>query len=450
MNEERKKRAVELIVKRDFLALKEMLKEMYPADAELLFEEIDEKERIIVFRLLPKELAAEIFVEMDSDMQETLIKTFTDKELHDVLSELYIDDTVDIVEEMPANVVDRILRASDPGMRNDINRILQYPKNSAGSVMTTEYIKLRPTMTVSDAFAKIRREGVNSETIYTCYVTEVSKLIGVVTVKDMLLASPDAVIGNIMETEVISAVTHDDREKAAQLLSKYDFLSLPVVDTENRLVGIITVDDAIDVMRDEATEDIEKMAAITPTDKPYLKTGVFSTWLKRIPWLVLLMISATFTSRIIGSYEDALSKLVILTAFIPMLMDTGGNAGSQAAMTIIRGLSIGEIVPKDIFRIFWKEIRVALLCGLTLALVGFVKLMIVDRAGVAVACVVALTMCVTIIAAKAVGCTLPLLAKKIGFDPAVMASPFITTIVDAISLLIYFCIATAMLPALSS
>ncbi|HPE95325.1 MAG TPA: magnesium transporter, partial [Bacillota bacterium] len=245
-------------------------------------------------------------------------------------------------------------------------------------------------------------------------------------------------------------VTHDDREKAAQMLSKYDFLSLPVVDTENRLVGIITVDDAIDVIRDETTEDIEKMAAITPTDKPYLKTGVFSTWLKRIPWLVLLMISATFTSKIIGSYEDALSKLVILTAFIPMLMDTGGNAGSQAAMTIIRGLSIGEIVPRDIFKIFWKEVRVALLCGMTLAVVGFAKLLIVDQASVTVAFVVALTMCITIVAAKTVGCTLPLLAKKIGFDPAVMASPFITTIVDAISLLIYFSIATAMLPALSS
>ena len=400
----------------------------------------------MLFRLLPKELAAETFVEMDEDAEEMLITGFSDNELKEVIDELYVDDAVDLVEEMPANVVMRILRQADPDMRKMINEILNYPEDSAGSIMTTEYVSLRSTMTVEEAIKRIRRTGVDKETIYTCYVTEPSrKLIGSVSIRTLLFAEDKEYIGDIMEQNVISVHTLDDQEEVAQTLNKYDLLALPVVDRENRLVGIVTVDDAMYVMQEEATEDIEIMAAITPSDKPYLKTGVFETWRQRIPWLLLLMVSATFTGMIITSFEDALAAQVVLTAFIPMLMDTGGNSGSQASVTIIRGLSLNEIKFRDLPRVLWKEMRVALLCGITLAAANFCKLMWFDRVGVWVSLVVSLTLIVTVFFAKIVGSALPILSKKVGFDPAVMASPFITTIVDAISLIIYFQIASLLL-----
>ena len=436
-----------LLAQKKYASLRDILTEMNPADIAALFEEMEEVNLPLLFRLLPKELAAETFVEMDSDEQELLIRGFSDNELREVIEELYVDDAVDIVEEMPANVVKRILRQADPDMRKMINEILQYPEDSAGSIMTTEYVSLRPKMTVEEAIKRIRRTGVDKETIYTCYVTQDDRrLIGYVSIKTLLLSDDEDVMEDIMEDNVISVRTTEDQEEVAQTLNKYSFLAIPVVDNEDRLVGIVTVDDAMDVLQEEATEDIEKMAAIVPSDKPYMKTGVLELWRKRIPWLLILMVSATFTGLIITSFENALAAQVVLTAFIPMLMDTGGNSGSQASVTIVRGRALGEIEFRDIFGIIWKEIRVAVLCGLTLAVVCFAKVMLLDRVSLAVALVVCLTMFVTVLVAKIVGCTLPLLAKKLRCDPAVMASPFITTIVDALSLLVYFQIASAILP----
>ncbi len=445
-----------LLENKRYTTLRDILTTMNPVDIAAVFEDIQSEKTAILFRLLPKELAAETFVEMDEDTQQLLIHGFSDTELKEVIDELYVDDAVDLIEEMPANVVKRILRQADPQTRKEINEILKYPEDSAGSMMTTEFVILRPKMTVEEAIKRIRRTGIDKETIYTCYVSASdSTLIGIVTIKTLLLSEEDEVIENLMETNVISVNTLDDQEEVAQMFNKYNFLALPVVDRENRLVGIVTFDDAIDVMEEEATEDIQKMAAITPTtDKPYDRVGVFETYLSRIPWLLILMVSATFTGMIITGYEDALaaSSAVFLTAFIPMLMDTGGNSGSQASVTVIRALSLGEIEFKDIFKVIFKECRVALLCGVSLAAVNFLKLMLFDRLvmhnehiTVLVAFVVCLTMVVTIFIAKFVGCTLPMLAKKLGFDPAVMASPFITTIVDAISLIVYFGIATALL-----
>lgn len=449
MNEEKMTQLTqEYISTRNYSALKTMLSKLNPKDVELILETVENKDLILIFRLLSKEVAAEVFVEMSSDMQEQLIKSFSDSELSTVISELYVDDTVDIIEEMPANIVTRMLKAADSETRKNINEILKYPKSSAGSVMTTEFVKLRENMTVNEAFKKIRLVGVDKETIYTCYVTEHRRLVGVVTVKDMLLCEESKTVGEIMERNVISVNTHEDQEETVKLLSKYDFMSLPVVDGDGRLVGIVTFDDAIDVMTEETTEDIEKMAAITPSGKPYLKIGVFKTWLDRIPWLALLLVSATFTGTIITYYEDSLSKVVVLTAFIPMLMDSGGNAGSQASVTIIRGLSLGELRFRDIFKVVWKELRVSLLCGATLGLLAFMKAMFFDRVSIHVAIVVTATLVITVVCAKLVGCVLPMLAKKLGFDPAVMASPFITTIVDAIGLVVYFNIATLLLDAL--
>lgn len=437
---------LELLENKDFPQLGNLLKDMNPADVAELFEDLPREKMALVFRLLPKELAADAFAYMNPDEQTVLVEAFSDKELHDVVNELYVDDAADMIEEMPANLVKRILRHTDAKTRVLINQILNYPKDSAGSIMTMEYVDLKRGMTVEEAFDRIRAIGVEKETVYTCYVTDSRrKLKGIVTVKDLLLAPKNELIRNIMETNIIYVSTHTDKEEVASLFGKYDFLAVPVVDNEERLVGIVTVDDAIDVIQDEATEDIEMMAAITPTDKPYMKTGVFATWKKRIPWLLLLMISATFTGSIITSFEDALSASIVLTGFIPMLMDTGGNAGSQASVSIIRGLSLGEIEYKDIGRILWKEARVAFLCGVSLAAANFVKLLLVDRVTIPVAIVVCSTLVVTVLAAKLVGCSLPVLAKRIGFDPAVMASPFITTIVDALSLLIYFRIACAVL-----
>ncbi len=435
-----------LLEQKKYVTIRDVLTTMQAIDIAALFDDIDQDRLPLLYRLLPKELAAETFVEMDEDAQTMLIHGFSDTELKEVVDELYVDDMVDLVEEMPANVVKRILRSADNETRKAINEILKYPDDSAGSIMTTEYVSLRPAMTVGDAIKRIRRTGVDKETIYTGYVTTPNRtLVGMLSLRTLLLSDDDDVVQDIMETNVIAVNTLDDKEEVANQFKKYDFLTIPVVDKEFRLVGIVTVDDAIDVMEDEVTEDMEMMAAITPTDKPYLKTGVFETWKKRIPWLLLLMISATFTGMIITSFEDALAAQVTLTAFIPMLMDTGGNSGSQASVTVIRGLSLGEIEFVDIFKVMWKEIRVALMCGVTLAIANFAKLMLFDQVGLWVSLVVCLTLIVTVFFAKIIGCVLPMLAKKVGFDPAVMASPFITTAVDAISLIVYFQIATLLL-----
>ena len=435
----------ELLEQKKYATVRDILLEMHPADVAQMFEDMDKREISLLFRLMPKEQAAETFVELEADNQEALIKAFSDTELKEVLDELYLDDAVDIVEEMPANVVRRILQNTDEATRKMINEILKYPKDSAGSIMTIEYVNLKENMTVADAFQTIRRTGIDKETIYSCYVTDQNRYLkGIVSAKGLLLSESDALISEIMNDDVISVLTTDDREEAAQKLQMYDLLAMPVVDLENRLVGIITIDDAIDVIEQEATEDIEMMAAITPTDKPYLKTGVFETWWKRIPWLLLLMISATFTSVIINRYDTALATLG-LAAFMPMLMGTGGNAGSQASVAVIRALSLGEVEMGDIFRIVWKELRVSVLCGVTMAVATFGKLLLIDRPTTMTAVVVSLTLVATIVTAKLVGCILPVLAKRVGFDPAVMASPFITTIVDALSLIIYFDIATAIL-----
>ena len=442
----------ELFGRKRYAELRDLLLPMEAADIASLCQDLDEKVPV-VFRLLPKELAAEVFVELDSDDQELLIHSFSNTELKEVLDELYLDDAADIVEEMPAGVVKRILRHCDPEMRKSINEVLKYPEDSAGSIMTTEFVDLKANMTVEDALKRIRRTGPDKETINICYVIDDRRhLIGLLTIRTLLLAEEDDVIGDIMERNLIAVQTLDDQEAVARALGKYDFLALPVVDKEERLVGIVTVDDAIDVLQEEVTEDIEKMAAILPSDKPYLKTSTLETYKARIPWLLLLMISATFTGQIIASFERALAAATILTAYIPMLMDSGGNCGSQASVTVIRGLSLGEINFSDFFRVLWKELRVAAVCGVTLAAANFAKLMLIDRmlfhnpmVTVHVAAVICGTLVCTVVCAKLVGCSLPMLAKRIGFDPAVMASPFITTIVDALSLLIYFRFASVIL-----
>ena len=435
-----------LLAERKYAQLYARVKILQPADIALLFEEIPMEDVILTFRLLPKDTAADTFVELEPDRQMLLISAFSDAELKAVLDELYLDDTVDIIEEMPANVVRRIIRYSTPEMRQSINAVLNFPADSAGSIMTIEFVDLRAEMTLDKAFDHIRATGWDKETIYTCYVIDADRhLEGVVTVQQMLLCDRASTIGEIMDRNVISCKTGDDKVEVAQTLNKYDFLALPVVDNENRLVGIVTIDDAIDVLTDEATEDMEIMAAITPIEKTYLRTGIFETWKQRIPWLLLLMLSSTFTQKIITAAEDALSACVALTAFIPMLMGTGGNAGGQVSVTVIRGLSLDEIDFGDWFRVLWKELRVSLLCGVTLAAANFVKLLLIDRVTMDVALVVCITLVVVVLFAKVVGCLLPIAAKRIRLDPAVMASPFITTIVDALALLTYFKIASMML-----
>ena len=442
----------ECLEQKEYARLRDLLVPLEAADIAMLCTALGEKVPL-VFRLLPKELAAEVFVELDSDEQELLIQSFSNTELKEVLDELYLDDTVDIVEEMPANVVKRILRHCDPEMRKSINEILKYPEDSTGSIMTMEFVDLKQTMTVEAAFKRIRRTGLDKETINICYVIDEQRhLIGLLSIRTLVLADEDDVIGDIMQTNIISVHTLDDKETTALALSKYGFLALPVVDTENRLVGIVTVDDAMDVLQEEATEDIELMAAILPSDKPYLKTGVFETWKARTPWLLVLMLSATFTGIILSHFENALSACAVLTAFIPMLSGTGGNSGTQASTAVIRALSLGEVRFSDLMRVLWKEFRVSLCCGICLAAANFVKMMLVDRILMNnpavtpwVALVVCCTLVGTVLCAKLVGCSLPILAEKIGFDPAVMASPFISTIVDSISLLIYFRFATLIL-----
>lgn len=436
-----------------YTTLRDILVTMNAADVAGVFDAMPETKLPLLFRLLPKELAAETFVEMEPEAQELLIQGFSDNELKEVVDELYVDDAVDIVEEMPANVVKRILKQADPEMRKMINEILKYPDDSAGSIMTTEYVSLRPDMTTEEAIKRIRRTGVDKETIYNCYVTENNrKLIGTITIRTLLLSEDDDVLEEIMEPNVISVSTLEDQEEVAEMFAKYDFVALPVVDQENRLVGIVTVDDAIDVMREEATEDFEKLAGMTPSDKPYLRTGVLETFRSRLPWLLILMLSATLTSMVLTGYENSLAACSALIAFIPMLTGTGGNSGTQASVAVIRGLSLGEVEFSDSLRVLWKEIRVAVLCGVTLAACNFVKLLVVDRvilhnSGVTipVAATICVTMIFTVFCAKTVGCLLPLLAERVHLDPAVMASPFISTVVDVVTLVLYFQVARVIL-----
>lgn len=443
----------ELLAEKKYSQIRALLLSQNAIDIANLLTEIPPEKLLLVFRLLPKELAAEVFVEMDSDQQMLLIKGFNDTELHAVFNELFVDDTVDIIEEMPANVVKRILASTDVETRKSINEILNYPDDSAGSIMTVEFVHLKPSMTIRHALNVIKKTGVDKETIYTCYVTDPNRhLIGVVTVKDMLLSEEDSLIGDIMEENIIHAHTLDNREDVANLFHEYGLMALPVVDNEDRLVGIVTYDDAIDVIVEASEEDAQVMAAITPSAKPYLKTGAFEIWKNRIPWLLIMMLSATFTGMIISGFEDALAAQVALTAFIPMLMSTGGNTGSQSSTTVIRGLSMGEVEFSDVFRVIWKEIRVGALCAVTLACANFIKIWVFDilimkTEGLTlwINAVVCITLALTVITAKLVGCTLPILAKKIKLDPAVMAAPFITTILDAVSLLIYFALASAIL-----
>ena len=439
-----------LLDDKKFSTLRDILITMKPFDIAAVFENLQDEKMPILFRILPKELAAETFVEMDDETQEFLIHGFSDSELKEVVDEFFVDDAVDLIEEMPANVVKRILRQADKDMRKQINELLKYPEDSAGSIMTTEFILLRPDMTAEMAIKRIRRTGVDKETIYTCYVTDANnKLIGITTVKDLLLAEDDELVKSIMEENVISVTTLADQEQVAQMFSNYNFLALPVVDNENRLVGIVTIDDAIDVIQEEATEDIEKMAAVLPSDKPYMKTSVFGLYKKRAPWLLILMLSATFTSAIISSFEAVLANVLILSSFIPMITGSGGNAGSQASVSVIRALSLGEIHFRSIFLVLWKEFRVSILCGITLAAANFVKLLLFDLNGqenaFMIALVISLTLVGTIIMAKLVGSSLPLLASKVGFDPAVMANPLISTVCDSLSLLIYFGVAKLIL-----
>lgn len=436
-----------------YTTLRDILVTMNAADVAGVFDSMPQTKLPLLFRLLPKELAAETFVEMEPEAQELLIQGFSDNELKEVVDELYVDDAVDIVEEMPANVVKRILKQADPEMRKMINEILKYPDDSAGSIMTTEYVSLRPDMTTEEAIKRIRRTGVDKETIYNCYVTENNrKLIGTITIRTLLLSEDDDVLEEIMEPNVISVSTLEDQEEVAEMFAKYDFVALPVVDRENRLVGIVTVDDAIDVMREEATEDFEKLAGMTPSDKPYLRTGVLETFRSRLPWLLILMLSATLTSMVLTGYEASLAACSALVAFIPMLTGTGGNSGTQASVAVIRGLSLGEVEFSDTLRVLWKEVRVAVLCGVTLAVCNFVKLMVVDRillqntgVNTLVAATICVTMIFTVFCAKTVGCLLPLLAERVHLDPAVMASPFISTVVDVVTLVLYFQVARVIL-----
>lgn len=437
---------LELLNAGQYLKVRQIVTEFNVADIAAYMEELEKDDLLKLFRILPKSMAADVFSYLELETEQYIITSLSEKDAAGIIDNLMADDATDLLEEMPSNVVKKLLAHASPETRRDINHLLRYPEDSAGSIMTVEYVDLKKTLTVEEAIARIRKVGVDSETINICYVLDQRRtLVGTVALRYLLLSSPDAVIGDIMHENIISLHTMMDQEEVARQFKKYDFTSMPVVDNEERLVGIITVDDVVDILEEETTEDIEKMAAIVPSDKPYMKTTVIESWKKRIPWLLLLMISATFTGKIIASFEDALSRYVVLTAFIPMLMDTGGNAGGQASAIIIRGLSLDEIHFGDWLTVIWKEIRTAFLCGLTLALCNIVKMLIIERVGIQVAFVVSLTLFLAVIVAKIVGSTLPMIAKKIGMDPAVMASPFITTIVDAISLLIYFRIATVAL-----
>jgi len=440
------KKLQELIEQKAYAEFRKEVLELNDADVASVVTELEKAEQLKIFRILPKDIAADVFSYLPLETQQDILVSLTDKEASGIIENLYADDAADLLEEMPANVVHRLLALTSPETRRDINQLLQYPEDSAGSIMTVEFIDLKEETTVAQAIEKIRTTGIDKETINNCFVLDRARhLIGIVTLRKLLLSHPDELVQDVMTDNVISVKTLTDQEEVARTVMKYDFTVVPVVDSENRMVGIVTVDDVVDIIEQEATEDIEKVAAITPTDKPYMRTGVLETFWKRIPWLMLLMLSAAFTGSIITSFESALAKQVVLTAFIPMLMGTGGNAGGQASVTIIRGLSLDEIRYRDIFRVLWKEFRVAICCGIVLAGVNFVKLLFLDRVGMMVAVVVSLSLVATVVIAKLMGCSLPVLAKRIGVDPAVMASPFITTIVDTLSLVIYFKIATMLL-----
>lgn len=435
-----------LLETKQYTKLRQYLEELNDADIAGLMDQLSKEDMFRVFRILPKDLAADVFAYLDVDNQQVIITSLSDREAAHVINNLMADDAADLMEEMPASVVKRLLANASSETRRDINHLLQYPEDSAGSIMTVEYVDLKESLTVNQAIERIRKVGLDSETINICYVLDAQrKLVGTVALRYLLLSDPDEIIGDIMHENVIAINTLMDQEEVARQFKKYDFISMPVVDNENRLVGIITVDDIVDIMEEETTEDMEKMAAIVPSDKPYMKTGVWETYKKRIPWLLLLMVSATFTGAIISSFQDALKVCAVLMAFVPMLMDTGGNAGGQASVTVIRGLSLGEIAYRDVPRVVWKEIRVALFCGATLSAANFLKLLLFDRVGITVACVVCITLIAAVMMAMLVGCLLPIGAKRLGFDPAVMASPFITTIVDALSLLVYFGVAKAIM-----
>ena len=428
---------VKLAEAKKYASLRDFLATLNPADIAEAFGAVSDQSLPLVFRLLPKELAAETFVEMETEQQEILIRGFSDSELKAVVEELYVDDAVDLVEEMPANVVSRILAQADPDTRKMINNILKYPEDSAGSVMTTEMVELQGQMTVAQAIDHIRKVGVDKETINTCYITgRTHKLKGVISIRSLILADPDAICQDLMTPTVVAVNTLEDQETVAQMFSKYNFNALPVVDGDNRLLGIVTMDDAMDIMEEEATEDMEKMAAMTPSDKPYLSTGVFDSFKQRIPWLLGLMIAATVTSFIITGFQSAF-EAILLIAYIPLLMDTGGNSGSQTSVAVIRSLSLQEVEFKDIFRVIWKEFRVALLCGISLAALIFCKVLFLDGQNWMMALTVSMALLCTVLVSKIVGCTLPMLAKRLGFDPTLLASPIVTTIVDIVSLLIY-------------
>lgn len=430
---------LELVENRQLRRLQEILMEMNQVDVAAFIEELDSEKTVVVFRMLAKELAADVFACLTVESQRHIINSITDHELRGIIDDLFVDDVVDMLEELPANVVKRVLQNAAPETRVLINQFLQYPDNSAGSIMTAEYVGLRKHMTVEEAFAYIRKHGVDKETIYTCYVMdEGRRLEGVVTVKDLLMNPYDTIIGDIMDTHVIKAVTTEDQEEVADSFAKYDLLSLPVVDHEERLVGIVTVDDIVDIMEQEATEDFEKMAAMTPSEKPYLKTGVFQLARNRILWLLILMVSSMITGGILGKYEHAFALIPLLVTFIPMLTDTGGNVGSQSSTLIIRGMAVGEIGTKDIFRVLWKELRVGTVVGVILGMVNYVQLIIRFPGNEMICLTVVLSLFATVILAKTIGCVLPIAAKTLRLDPAIMAAPLITTIVDAFSLVIYF------------
>ena len=455
-NERRKEKLMELVDARKFKSLQLELEDMNEFDIAEFLTELGEEDPVkmaTVFRLLSKEQGAEVFAELDAPEQQEIINSITDKELGEIVEDMYVDDAVDMMEELPANIVKRVMRTATPETRNIINQYLKYPENSVGSIMTAEFVDLKKYMNVRESIARIRRVGEDKETIYVCYVTNAHrKLEGVVTVKELLLSDDEAVISDIMDENVIFVRTTDDRSEAAERISDYDLLAIPVVDKEDRLVGIVTVDDVIDVLEEETTEDFDLMSGVSPSDTPYSRATVVELWKRRIPWLMFLMLSATFTSMIITHFEDALATYAVLTGFIPMLMGTGGNSGSQSSTAVIRSLSIGDTEPSDILSVIWKEIRVAVMCGVCLACVNFVKMLVVDRillgnpeVTTLVAFTVSATIVFVVIFAKAVGCTLPMIAEKIGIDPAVMASPLISTITDAVSLLIYFALSTLIL-----
>ena len=437
---------MDLLFTRQFRKLKDILTEMNEVDIATFIEELDSEKTVVVFRMLPKELASDVFACLEVDKQEHIINSITDYELGTIVDDLFVDDAVDMLEELPASVVKRVLKNARPDTRKLINQFLNYPDNSAGSIMTAEYVGLKQSMTVEQAFAYIRKNGVDKETIYTCYVMdEKRRLEGVVTVKDLLMNPYEEVIGNIMDTHVIKAFTTEDQEEVADSFQKYDLLSLPVVDHEERLVGIVTVDDVVDVMEQEATEDFEKMAAMLPSEKPYLKTGVFQLAKNRIAWLLILMVSSMITGGILAKYEAAFAVIPLLVTFIPMLTDTGGNAGSQSSTMIIRGMAVGEIDPGDLFKVLWKELRVGVIVGMILGFVNYVRLVILYPGREMLCLTVVLSLMATVIIAKTIGCMLPIAAKVFHMDPAIMAAPLITTIVDAVSLIIYFQLACTLL-----